>query len=174
MYGHSTQDSQGQKRGCPQARSWPSMKLAWPSTLLRAPPSTGPETRESDPRLALSTLPPAAPGASPPTVRAWCGDRAGQGEEQARRPQHPQAPAGPPTRGPPGHPGGHTLSHSKEHTTPCQGSGPKAATPSDLSPTDRQRGSCHMAPPGSPQPHPGLASAAPEAQPTASACFTWA
>lgn len=44
------------------------MKLAWPSTLLRAPPSTGPETRESDPRLALSTLPPAAPGASPPTL----------------------------------------------------------------------------------------------------------
>lgn len=105
------------------------MKLAWPSTLLRAPPSTGPETRESDPRLALSTLPPAAPGASPPTVRAWCGDRAGQGEEQARRPQHPQAPAGPPTRGPPGHPGGpHTQSQQGTHN-PLPGIRAKGSDP---------------------------------------------
>ena len=101
------------------------MKLAWPSTLLRAPPSTGPETRESDPRRALSTLPPLHQerllqrwGKAAGGVRAWCGDRAGQGEEQARRPQHPQAPAGPPTRGPPGHPGGpHTQSQQGTHNS---------------------------------------------------------
>lgn len=71
-------------------------------------------------------------------------------------------------------PGVHTLGHSREHTTPCQGSGPKAATPSDLSPTDRQQGSCHMTPPGSHQPPPSSCQPSPEAHSTAYACFMWA
>lgn len=101
------------------------MKLAWPSTLLRAPPSTGPETRESDPRLALSTLPPAAPGASPPTLGkssrrseglVWGQGRAGGGAS-APAPA-PPGPCRTPTRGPPGHPGGpHTQSQQGTHNS---------------------------------------------------------
>lgn len=124
-----------------------------------------PRNWESDPRLTLSTLPATALGASPPTLGKSSRQREGLVRGQGRDGEEGVSTLAPPTpralpgpcrlpsgatscerpSGPPRV--GHTLGHSREHTAPCQGSGPKAASPSDLSATDRQQGSCHMTPP---------------------------